>query len=451
MLKRLFIMLVLGIASFSAIAQSDDPEPGGTTPNPSVPPSISLTYNASLSRLAAPGSVLLIANAEAYDSTIANISIHKGSTLLGTVKAGTNTFAWNNVPAGTHVLTAVATDSRGLWSRSAPLSVTVTGNAAPTVALTATLTGATAPGSIALSATASDSDGSISKVEFFNGTALLATVTQAPYTFTWSNVAAGSFSLSARATDNVGATTSTQPQVVTVAAAGAQVYYLYADQVNAAREITSAAGTVVWRADVTEPFGANIPNENPSYTGTFTYQKRFPGQYIDMETGLHYNYHRDYDPRMGRYVQSDPIGLRGGVNGFSYVESNPLVKVDPSGKIALILPAIPSIAAFVKTTFFIGSAAAVAYGASQVAQPNGMAANDGLICKPDDPCFVSQRALNLERSNLLDFAGVTPASDIETLIAINNMIIQFNRKVQAHNRTCPANPVLPLPTISTGA
>ena len=331
MLKRLFIMLVLGIASLSAIAQSDDPEPGGHTPNPSVPPSISLAYNASLSRLAAPGSIMLIANAEAFDSTIASISIHNGSTLLGTVKAGTNTFSWNNVPAGTHALTAVATDSRGLWTRSVPLSVTVTGNAAPTVALTATLTGATAPGSIALSVTASDSDGSISKVEFFNGTALLATVTQAPYTFTWSNVAAGSFSLSARATDNGGATSTTQPQVVTVAAAGAQVYYLYADQVNAAREITSAAGTVVWRADVTEPFGANIPNENPSNQGGFTYNMRFPGQYFDKETGLHSNYFRDYDSKFGRYIQSDPIGLAGGLNTYGYVEANPLLNIDPFG------------------------------------------------------------------------------------------------------------------------
>lgn len=58
---------------------------------------------------------------------------------------------------------------------------------------------------------------------------------------------------------------------------------------------------------------------------------RFPGQYYDQETGLFYNYFRDYDPQTGRYIESDPIGLRAGINTYGYVGGNPVNWVDPYG------------------------------------------------------------------------------------------------------------------------
>ena len=83
-------------------------------------------------------------------------------------------------------------------------------NQAPTVSITAPASGAsfTAPASISISANASDADGSISKVEFYNGTTLLGSDLTAPYSFSWTNVAAGSYSITARATDNGGLTTT---------------------------------------------------------------------------------------------------------------------------------------------------------------------------------------------------------------------------------------------------
>lgn len=97
------------------------------------------------------------------------------------------------------------------------------------------------------------------------------------------------------------------------------------------RQITDTSGNVVWQWDNSDPFGNNVPNENPAGQGRFENPLRFPGQYFDRETNTHYNVNRDYDPAVGRYVQSDPIGLSGGFNTYTYVNDNPLRYIDPWG------------------------------------------------------------------------------------------------------------------------
>ena len=102
------------------------------------------------------------------------------------------------------------------------------------------------------------------------------------------------------------------------------VRYLHTDHLNTPRLATNAAGVKVWGWEG-EACGATVP------TGSVTINLRFPGQYYDAESGLHYNWNRYYDPKLCRYVTSDPIGLEGGLNTYLYANANPLRFTDPLG------------------------------------------------------------------------------------------------------------------------
>jgi RHS repeat-associated protein len=108
--------------------------------------------------------------------------------------------------------------------------------------------------------------------------------------------------------------------------------YIHTDHLNTPRVITRAEdGKVVWKWSG-EAFGTTPAQENPSNLTQFVYNPRFPGQMYDRETNLHYNYFRDYDPQVGRYVQSDPIGLAAGTTQtFGYVGGNPISLSDTLG------------------------------------------------------------------------------------------------------------------------
>jgi len=229
--------------------------------------------------------------------------------------------------------------------------VSLTAQAAPTVALTAPADNQGyygAPASITLMADATDSDGTITRVDFYQGNALIGTATSAPYAVTWNDVAIGAYSLTAKATDDKGASTTSAARTVKVESSAArEIYYIHSDHLNTPRLITNEQNQAVWRhSPLNEPFGAGTPEEDPDNTGNhFEFNLRFPGQYYDWETQTHYNYHRDYHPQTGRYLQSDPIGLEGGINTYAYVEGNPISFTDPEGLLSTAACANPANAA----------------------------------------------------------------------------------------------------------
>lgn len=104
-----------------------------------------------------------------------------------------------------------------------------------------------------------------------------------------------------------------------------QIFYIHTDHLATPRVVTNKNKETVWQWHST-PFGKGLPKENG-----LTLNLRFPGQYFDEESKLHYNWWRYYQPESGRYVTGDPIGLNSGLNIFSYVKNDPINWSDPSG------------------------------------------------------------------------------------------------------------------------
>jgi len=107
--------------------------------------------------------------------------------------------------------------------------------------------------------------------------------------------------------------------------AAVQMHYLHNDHLGTPRVVTNQQRAVVWKGQL-KPFG-----ETRVEIEAITNHQRFPGQRFDIESRLYYNYFRDYDPTTGRYMQSDPIGLGGGVNVYSYALANSVNKFDLFG------------------------------------------------------------------------------------------------------------------------
>ena len=110
--------------------------------------------------------------------------------------------------------------------------------------------------------------------------------------------------------------------------------YVLTDHLGTPRAVVHpVSNVIVWRWDLTgSAFGEHTAQNNPDgANGNYVFNLRYPGQYFDSESGLHYNYYRDYEPQTGRYIQSDPMGLSDGTSTYSYVGSSPVAFSDEHG------------------------------------------------------------------------------------------------------------------------
>ena len=190
-----------------------------------------------------------------------------------------------------------------------------------------------------------------------------------------------------------------------------KLYYVQADHLGTPRNVIDpVAEKSVWAWQLgNEAFGDSTPNQDPDGNGTaFVFDLRFPGQRYDASSGLNYNYFRDYEPRSGRYTQSDPIGLEGGTNTYAYVLGGPLVGIDPYGLATVMGCGNPASAPACAEAGIIMGAAGAAAAASTAANQSRetlTTSTPGASCPPEgrDPCKGLRDVLNEHIKKLSDY------------------------------------------------
>ncbi len=186
---------------------------------PGVSPTITLDAPVAGATYSTPATVNLTATANDTDGTVARVEFFADTVKIGEDDTAPYECAWTGATPATYTLSAVAVDNLGLISISNGVSITVNpGDIPPTVAMTALTSGTllAAPANVTLTADASDTEAPVVKVEFFSGSTLLGEDTVAPFTFDATNLGAGSFSFTAKATDSVGQTTTSTAVIVNV-------------------------------------------------------------------------------------------------------------------------------------------------------------------------------------------------------------------------------------------
>ncbi|WP_109434510.1 glycosyl hydrolase family 18 protein [Aquimarina sp. AU119] len=171
-----------------------------------VMPTVAITSPDSGATFTAGSNITIAANASDSDGTVTKVEFYNGNTKIGEDTSSPYTFDWNDVSAGNYTIKAKATDDKGGTATSS-ISITVTGsggNQLPTVSITSPQAGDTftVGANVSISVNASDSDGTITKVAFYNGTTLLGEKTTTPYTYSWNNVSEGNYTIMVKTYDN---------------------------------------------------------------------------------------------------------------------------------------------------------------------------------------------------------------------------------------------------------
>lgn len=230
--------------------------------NDNAPPSISITSPASLTLYPiTPTNVQFTVNASDSDGIVQRVEYYNnGTNYLGEATVSPFGFVWTNAVPGTNHITAVAIDDLGASATSSVLTFFV--NIPPKVAITTPGDGESYPpaSNIIVRASATDADGSVARVEFFEGATSLGVATNAPFSVTWSNAQVGIYVLHASATDNRGMATESLPVNVTLRPANNGFADMFADrgQLSGYVNIIQSSNTVATRE----------PGEPPAYNGS---------------------------------------------------------------------------------------------------------------------------------------------------------------------------------------
>ncbi|MEM7304498.1 MAG: RHS repeat-associated core domain-containing protein [Pseudomonadota bacterium] len=203
-----------------------------------------------------------------------------------------------------------------------------------------------------------------------------------------------------------------------------KIYYIHSDQLGTPRKLTNQNQILVWRWD-SDAFGqGQVQNDPDGDTKKINLPLRFPGQ-IQMEAGLRYNYYRDYSPAIGRYIQSDPIGLNGGLNTYSYTMQNPVNYYDHDGRVALqivnlgIGAALGAYGAYLNggsliSGAYTGAASNAFRGKATFNAVVGFVGN--IAGQINDPCFDGLNDISFSEAttaaalNVLDIRGALPVN-----------------------------------------